>query len=417
MAQSARNTKVETRTNRLKLAKGRRYYTKIGEGLMLVYRRTGAGFGTWSAKILRPSGEYELRALGEADDQQDSNGADVLTFYEAQQRARDACSAEKMSAGIGRRGPLTLRQAIERYADGRESRKYAETDKARLLSTLSETQLDTAVIDLSKGALEKWRNGLVAKGDDEAVRQSKDSANRVLTILKASLNHAFADDANRIPTDKPWRTVKAFKNVGAARVDHFTEAEALTLIDKARELDAAFADLLEATFHTGARPPGELAVMDVRHFDARNAQITIPAGKTGPRVTTLTQEGVAFFKRLSQRKDPHDILLPRADGERWGKSEQHRPVKAALKAAKLPLSASAYTIRHTYISRSIERGMPLNLIAENVGTSVRMIEQNYAKFIAQKRRDLVEKHAPVLRVIEGSKEPVQDIKSAKKRRK
>src|SRR6185369_11295484 len=112
---------------------------------------------------------------------------------------------------------------------------------------------------------------------------------------------------------------------------------------------------------------GELAVIDAGHFDARNAQITIPAGKTGGRVTTLTREGVAFFKRVADGKHPKDALLPRADGERWGKSEQHRPMKAALKAAKLPASASMYSVRHTYISRAIERGMPLNLIAENVG--------------------------------------------------
>jgi integrase len=78
-------------------------------------------------------------------------------------------------------------------------------------------------------------------------------------------------------------------------------------------------------------------------------------------------------------------------------------MKAALKAAELPASASMYTIRHTYISRAIERGMPLTLIAENVGTSVRMIEQNYGKFIAHTRLDLIEKTAPVLRVIEGGK--------------
>jgi len=74
-------------------------------------------------------------------------------------------------------------------------------------------------------------------------------------------------------------------------------------------------------------------------------------------------------------------------------------MKAALKATELPASASFYTLRHTYISRAIERGMPLTLVAENVGTSVRMIESNYGKFIAQTRRDLIERTAPTLRVV------------------
>ena len=150
----------------------------------------------------------------------------------------------------------------------------------------------------------------------------------------------------------------------------------------------------------------------MQHFDTRRARIVIPDGKTGGRITGLTQEGVVFFARLIEGKRPRDILLPRADGERWGKSEQHRPMKKALEAAGLPATASLYTLRHSYVSRSIERGMPLTLVAENVGTSVRMIEQNYGKFIAQTRRELIEKTAPVLRVVKGIVTPKDAGKTA-----
>jgi hypothetical protein len=51
------------------------------------------------------------------------------------------------------------------------------------------------------------------------------------------------------------------------------------------------------------------------------------------------------------------------------------------------------------MSRAIERGMPLTLLAENVGTSVKMIEKNYAHMLAASRRALVERTAPRLRVI------------------
>ncbi len=78
---------------------------------------------------------------------------------------------------------------------------------------------------------------------------------------------------------------------------------------------------------------------------------------------------------------------------------QHRRMKRALKAAGLPKTASLYTMRHTYISRAIERGMPLLLLAENVGTSVKMIEAHYAHLLAEKRRELVERHAPRLSVV------------------
>ena len=51
---------------------------------------------------------------------------------------------------------------------------------------------------------------------------------------------------------------------------------------------------------------------------------------------------------------------------------------------------------NTYVSRAIEGGVPLNIIAENCGTSVRMIEKTYAKILAEKRRDFIERGAPSL---------------------
>jgi hypothetical protein len=38
--------------------------------------------------------------------------------------------------------------------------------------------------------------------------------------------------------------------------------------------------------------------------------------------------------------------------------------------------------------------VPLNIIADNCGTSVRMIEKTYAKILAEKRQDFIERGAP-----------------------
>ena len=55
-----------------------------------------------------------------------------------------------------------------------------------------------------------------------------------------------------------------------------------------------------------------------------------------------------------------------------------------------------YALRHTYVSHAIEGGVPLNIIADNCGTSVRMLEKTYAKILAEKRRDFIERGAPSL---------------------
>ena len=86
MARAPRTSKLETRTSRLKLAQRARHFVTIGDGLALAYRRTERGFGTWQARLW--DGErYHYRNLGVADDYQDANGVDLLTFYQAQSAA------------------------------------------------------------------------------------------------------------------------------------------------------------------------------------------------------------------------------------------------------------------------------------------------------------------------------------------
>jgi site-specific recombinase XerD len=93
------------------------------------------------------------------------------------------------------------------------------------------------------------------------------------------------------------------------------------------------------------------------------------------------------------------VLFQSPDGDRWHRSEQHAPFKRAAAAAGLPPTACFYSMRHSHVSRAIEAGMPLNLLAENVGTSLSMIEDNYAKVLASTRLALVQKTAPRLRAV------------------
>jgi site-specific recombinase XerD len=122
-------------------------------------------------------------------------------------------------------------------------------------------------------------------------------------------------------------------------------------------------------------------------------------GKTGHRVISLTAETAEFLRRLASGRDPLAPLLPRLDGSRWPRSWHHKAVKRAAALAGLPASVSFYALRHANISRSIEAGMPLSLVAENCGTSLRMLEANYAHVLASTRADTIERTAPKLRRI------------------
>lgn len=229
--------------------------------------------------------------------------------------------------------------------------------------------------------------------DPEVERRSKASANRVMTSLKAALNRAFDDSANSIPSDKAWRRVEPFNNVDGARQCFLDTAQSVHLINIC---EGAFKNLVAAALLTGARPPHELAQLRVRDFHAKSRTLTITAGKTGRRDVVLTAEAVDFFQGIAAGRAPDALLLPRDDGSAWGKVHHVPFMHAAVGRAKLPADCTMYSLRHSYISQSLSNGMNRQLLAENVGTSVAMIEKHYGKFSAATRRDLIEAAGPKL---------------------
>jgi integrase len=424
MARTVKDAALGQRESRLKLKIGRRYWRGIHEGLALGYRRPKSGSGVWCARIRVGRDEYRYPSLGTADDHAPANGADVLDFKQAQQTAIAASEAEKLADGTLPQA-LTVKAAVERYVKHLRAEKgdtAADDAEQRLNKHVAEKWGKTLVADLRLAKLQDWRNELAkvehperAKGQSEsdykkacekADNARRATVNRVLANFKAALNLAFQDSKSGIATDQAWRALKGFNNVDRAREDHFEADDVQKLIDAAAKFDQPFSNLLVAGFLTGARY-GELAACDVRHFDAKGGVLLIPSGKTGGRAVTLMSDATAFFKDLTQGRAKTEPLLPKADGERWGKSEQHRRIKRALKDAKLPKTASFYSLRHSYISRSIECDVPLFIVARNCGTSESMIRKHYAKLLAAKEHAMLERAAGAfkLTLIPGGSRP------------
>jgi integrase len=394
MPRSARAPKLETRTSRLKLPlAGKPVFVRVIPGVSLGYRRTATA-GSWVVRVADGASGTWTKRIATADDLSDSDGATVLTFWEAQDRAKGAAQGD--NTGSTRGTPLTVERAAEAYWTSLEARSSRTAYDARLrLQRIFLPRFGASrVEDLTRRQLEAWRDGLVRKdGDVERRRRSQDTANRVLSIVKACLNHAVGDPSNRLTDDSAWRLVRPFQGVARAREVHFTVPEMLRLLDGANSL--AFQNLLTAGFLTGARY-GELCACEVRHFDLSRETLNVPRGKTGPRTVILQPEAVAFFARVAGTRGKSEPLLKRPDGEGWKPSDQQRPMKEAIMKAGLDPEGTFYALRHSYISRAIEAGMPLTVLAENCGTSVRMIEKTYAKVLADKRREFIAQSAPRL---------------------
>jgi integrase len=405
MARTVKDANLQSRTAREKLKPQKKpYWRTIDPGRHLGYYKGERG-GTWIARrYIGGTKPYEEHRLGIADDVHDADGVQVLTFSQAQEQAREwfaECAAPQKKAG-----PMTVRQAVDGYWDGgrtfigyidylkAEKRSGDDTERRLKAHVLEPPKgrpkiADRLIVDLTKSELEAWRNAMVRDSDDpDAVRKSRDTANRVVTMLKAALNRAFNDEANSIPSDKAWRTLKPFKGVGQSRKLALDAAQRQRLINST---SGAFRNLVVATLYTGSRPaPGEIAQAKVRDFHPDLGTLHIADSKTGPRDVPLTDEAVKWFRAIAAGKEPDDLLFPKDDGSAWGYNHQLRPMREARKRGKLPNGTSMYTLRHTFISEHIMRGTDLKSLADIAGTSIRMIEQHYGHVLASHKRKLVE---------------------------
>src|SRR5262249_26292585 len=142
---------------------------------------------------------------------------------------------------------------------------------------------------------------------------------------------------------------------------------------------AEFRPLVQAALLTGCRY-GEITALRIGDFDHDAGTVTVRASKAGkPRHVVLTEDGVAFFdSRVVERAGDGRVSVG-ADGRQWGKSHQHRPLRQACAAANISPAASFHILRHTYGSQLVMAGVPLQVIAANLGhADTRMTERHYA---------------------------------------
>jgi integrase len=385
MARSVRS-RIETRSARLRLAPGKEpYWQQVEFGLSVGYHRPlKGGAGTWWGRV-RLEGAYRKEALATADDHQDADGETVLNWAQAQAAVR-AWAARQTGAG-----PRTVADAVDSYiADLRARRGDAAANDAegRLKKHLLPFLGAKRVADLTEADIRAFRNRMVKSGDEEAVRRSRDSANRVLRIAKAALGRTG-----------PWRDVETFSDVGEARKVFLTDAEQQRFVDACEPGLREFALLVA---WTGARPGKELTEARVRDFDRDARTLSVKSnkghrGKLRQREIHLDDQALALVRQLASGKRPDQHLLTTAAGTPWTKSRHEWRVTAAVERAGLDPATTLYALRHSFISGALKKGVPVKAVADQCGTSIVMIQRYYAKFIPSDLAKYARKAAPKLR--------------------
>jgi integrase len=414
MARTVRDTKLETRTARLRLPiRSEPYWRSLEKGFALGYRRRANG-GTWLARRRDETGGYIEHRIGITDDLQDTDGVAVYDYGQAQKAARAWWRSERRreEGHDTRSGPLTVADAMADYLSAferrggkslYETRRAAET---HILPALGHMQ----VAKLTAKKIEDWHQGLAEKPalarsksgrkpnhrkvdrSADGVRKRRATANRILTVLKAALNHAWK--AGHVASDHAWRRVKPFRAVETARVRYLSEAECVRLVNAC---ESAFRNLVRGALLTGCRY-SELTSMHVADFNADAGVITVRESKAGkPRHVVLTDEGQRLFATLVAGKLGNQPIFTRTDGGLWGKSHQLRPMLAACGRAKIKPPVSFHVLRHTHGSTLAMRGVPIGVIAEQLGhADTRMTEKHYAHLAPSYVADTIRGRFPTL---------------------
>lgn len=439
MARSTRDAKLDTSSARLKLLhRVNPHWSSLEPSYALGYYRPKRRHepGTWIARYLHDETRTQRRhKIGPADDFVEADGKNILNFSQALAKAREWFKQARADANGERLqlGPLTVRDAWEDYIEAAARRGMKALDRTRsaaelhILPTLGAVQVDK----LTKRRIEKWHHALsesparvrskfgakepatrpAPKTDDE-IRARRDTANRVLTILKALLNHARKAGLTHVNADA-WGEAEAFKKTTKARIRFLNADESQRLVNSC---PPDFRRLVQGALFSGARF-GELTKLEARDFDPESGTLHIDSSisKSGTkRDVVLTDEGQAFFQEVTgalkgnapifTREAFPDMrrVRPRSQepmpkvSRAWKRGDQSRFMIAACEAAGLePLSF--HELRHTHASALVNAGVPLAFIAKQLGhANTVMTEKHYGHLAPSAMAEAIRKLAPKL---------------------
>ena len=383
---------LDSRTARSRHKRGRQPHWEVLQG---VEGRVHIGWqcwkgdpaGRWLLRRYVGNRRYRIETLGLADDSGAvADGERTLSYEQAVAKAHAIVGKPQEESG-----PFTVRAAWEHYLAYKRKRGEPVDDlvsrgPAHILPELG----DLVVAKLKTETLDNWLTSMAkapaqsrpkagkpqykaAASSEDAIRARRASANRVLTMLKAALNRAWRD--GKISSDAVWRRVEPFEAVDAARLRYLTMAEGTRLLNAC---DAESRPLVQAALETGCRY-SELACLEVADFNPDARTIAIRKSKSGKiRHVILTPEGAAFFQQHCAGRSGTELMFRHADGRAWQKSEQGRPMRAACGHARITPAISFHILRHTWASHAVMNGVPLLVVAKNLGHGdTRMVEKHY----------------------------------------
>lgn len=369
---------------------------------------------TWTARYLTSGKKYKQRRLGRAISSPDET---AIGLSEAIERAFDWFNSPEVETAGNRPSSATRTSRIcctpigSTYTVAHALRDYAEwTAIARsqgghynnlvlinyhLIPNFAQipledftaehlTQLAKQVVETPpRSGFEPWnaeRRSLADLSPDE-LRRRKRTFNSLVTILRMAFRHAWEN--GRIDSERPWRCLRRIAVNHSPRTIFLDRQECRRLLEACTP---ALRKLVQAALYTGCRV-GELGALRVEDVGYQVYGVRIAAFKRSPsRFVFLPDEGMAFFLACCDGKSPRDPVFLSDKGRPWKK--QHTGLfRRAVSVAGLPSEFVFHGLRHTYASDLVRQGVPLDIVAKQLGHSNTITVSNTYGHLAEHFRE------------------------------
>jgi len=280
---------------------------------------------------------------------------------------------QRFDAWIETKKPPFVRRSLER--------DYRQAFSKHVIPFMGDIELPAVAVE----TLESFRLYLV----EDCTVKLKTARN----VIDGPLRAFFRDSRRYLQTnpfdDLPpnwWPRQKRLEP------DPFTEGERDAIL-KFYRTNRRYRDyaLVQFRFYTGTRP-SEAVALKWAHVDLQSGKAIIASSRTfgedndtktraSRRTITLLPNVAETLRRLQPLHcEPDSYVFTDESGRPVDQNEFGRKFTGVLRVLKLRLRRF-YNTRHTFISVALTIGCNQKWIAEQTGTSIAMIQQNYGKCI------------------------------------
>ncbi|WP_066825293.1 tyrosine-type recombinase/integrase [Sphingomonas mali] len=349
------------------------HWQRIRPGCFLGYRPSAReGLGTWIARAYDEDQRgYRLKALGDFGD---LPGRDR---FAAAKKEGEAFAELVEAGGQTEETVETVEDACRRYA-----KMNPEAEGRFRRHVYSDAIAKLKLAKVRRNHLKSWRDRLEAKPAPVSRRKkghpltrprAPSSVNRDMAMLRAALNKILAPGAP--DTEAAWQeALKPIRNADRQRTLYLDRDQRRALL---ANVEAEAEPFVRALCLLPLRP-GAVANLTVADFDDRTSELSIGKDKSGkPRRILIPSAAAKLFAAQAKGRSPSAPLFAQANGKAWNKDAWKKPITDAVIVARLPMGATAYTLRHSTITDLVNGGLPLLTVAQISDTSAEMIERHY----------------------------------------